>query len=247
MSPISEKPPMPTPDQPLKAENPFSGQVEEEAVKNFVEPTPLDQLIPGIDLSKLTKESRQQFLEAKIGRAQADTSFFNNTYSTLIDIGVFEYNEHEMWAERFKGKTIVDIGPGASSIGYEFAQETGATAYVAVEPFFASHTKNSIERYISNNPNERLVQWNCVREDGLAFIEALPKDSVCVVMAGIDGIIPRERMEDIIREIQRVLDPDGAFLSIYSDTYQAADIMDRDPSVKDNQNIKQFIKRKAVV
>ena len=65
-------------------------------------------------------------------------------------------------------------------------------------------------------------------------------------MFGIrDEAIPNQRLDAILKAISQKLDPDGAFFSMHSDTYKAKDIMDLDPKVEDDEDARQFIKRKG--
>jgi len=238
-----------------------------EAVPNYVEPTPLDQLIPGIDLSKLSSPEAMEKLHAEarkesafgsttIGRAQGDTMFFRGFMwglggYTLTKEGASHKAESKKEAldllrEKFAGKVIVDIGPGEENYGYIFAKAIGAKAYIAVDPFYGGYLRHRIaglgERFgrAQGDVRDALVRqltdvgasqaeieerellknmtpWNAVEDDALAFLRALPEGSVCVIMSGIsENVIPGNHLEKITEEIGRVLDPQGAFLSISS-------------------------------
>lgn len=130
----------------------------------FAEPTPVEQLIPGIDLTKFsTKEEikkwqgqayQNEFDNSDIGRGQSDAFFLHFLMSipgTKMDdnfvVKKLENSEEalEPLRKRFGGKVLIDIGSGGNDYGYQFAQLVGARAYVAVDPFSGDFLRDSLK------------------------------------------------------------------------------------------------------
>lgn len=123
--------------------------------------------------------------------------------------------------EHFQGKVIVDIGAGSYAENYDIARLVGAAGYVAIEPFFAGrllHDLRYAERDELSDLQIPLIKYAVVPEDALIFLKRVPDGSVCVTSTGTFGIFSRDEKyaSNLIAEIKRVLDPQGASLFYYS-------------------------------
>ncbi|MFA6447261.1 MAG: class I SAM-dependent methyltransferase [Patescibacteria group bacterium] len=130
----------------------------------------------------------------------------------------------------FKGQVVVDIGCGPGCFGYYLAALAKAKAYVGVDKFF---NKNGQIRITSEQIDDffrsKMRAWPsgfqvheipgvAASEDMLDFLRRLPDRSVSILASGIDSyLIPnKEYLQAVNQEIQRVLHPDGVFMSNHS-------------------------------
>jgi hypothetical protein len=64
-----------------------------------------------------------------------------------------------------------------------------------------------------------------LEDDILLMLRALPDKSVSVLASGLsEGIIPEARVKEIETEIERVLSPEGGYLTIETPFLQPADL-----------------------
>jgi ubiquinone/menaquinone biosynthesis C-methylase UbiE len=113
----------------------------------------------------------------------------------------------------FKDQIIVDLGAGISSSGYQIAQLVGAKHYIGVERFNADRLQPAIERIGAKLP------FTVVKEDMLTYLQSIQASSVSIIAAGIDTTILQSELkrDAVAAEIERVLHPEGVFLSVWSD------------------------------
>jgi len=151
--------------------------------------------------------------------------------------------EHAKALKLFQGQVVVDLGAGLTPSGYQLSELLKAEAYVGVEPFNHGQLKSSLKRLESraedargndsyhNSPvigywsesffaslpgfSEYRIPYSVVAGDMLSFLQRLPDNSVSVMMGGIDRCVigDQEYRDQVMREIERVLDPKGGFLS----------------------------------
>lgn len=136
-----------------------------------------------------------------------------NKYRYLPDIkGIFE------------NQVVVDLGAGATSLGYELANLTKAKCYVGVEPdsFNRASLKYNILEFFNKLYDKRLIPFSLIELDMLSFLENLKDDSVSMIVGGIDRDIIHDEnyRKPLEKEIQRTLSPSGGLLSFYSDIYK---------------------------
>ena len=118
---------------------------------------------------------------------------------------------------RFKDQIVVDLGAGVTLDGYRIVETTGAKAYIAVEPFNATPLKDEFNSPTNlakkRLPDAKHLKIAVVREDMLTFLKRLPDNSVSILVSGIDCMIIEEEYGELVAaEIERVLDPNGAFV-----------------------------------
>jgi hypothetical protein len=143
--------------------------------------------------------------------------------------------------EKFKGQIVVDLGAGLLPSAYAFFSRFGVRGYVGVEKNFApqladglGHGHTELQKDIAwrlsftpfrDRKMDQFPQQECtppasvVAQDMLSFLERLPDDSVSIFSSGSTYLFTPyedEYVRETIKEIKRVLHPDGAFLGYES-------------------------------
>lgn len=117
------------------------------------------------------------------------------------------------------GKPIVDIGAGSSSNGYELACLLGASAYIAIEPFYYSELVRSIDDFQKDNQDNSLsfIPYLCLAESVHTAVKRLPDNSVSFMCFGIDsnilGRVQQREWDPVIKETVKKLSPNGAYIT----------------------------------
>lgn len=236
-------------------------------MKQYRRASSITTLLPGINVNKFSSkeqiktwhrearvsDSWHSSIGSNLGDSQCISSFVLTLHSYLIAEGDFKHERQQinnretllLLREKFKGKIIVDIGPGIHDSGYSLANLLDCKAYIGVDVFNAKATRASIrarkqniekpyepysmlslslaeEKYYFQdfslqNFKTNNIPWNVVEEDALVFLKAVPRNSVSIWISGmIYNSIPTERYQKMISEIPRVLGPDNFFLSAFS-------------------------------
>lgn len=198
----------------------------------------VQELIPEIDVTDLHQDypgspiqqsSRKEFVD--IEKKLVD---LRHAYARPKVENIKENPKIIAAFESFRGQTVVDLGAGQYSDGYEIANIGDASAYIGVEPAHAvmlarriAIRKNSeigkmnyeakeIAMEVTNHaPNEiKGIPASVVREDMLTFLHRVPDASVSIFCSGIDRVIieDEEYRRLVGEQIRRVLSPNGAYI-----------------------------------
>jgi len=134
---------------------------EESELKREVvfKPTPIDQLIPGIDMDKLNSALNKQVILNERYRQRKELShdfvglrresFGNDVMqnfagmSEALALGSTEGME-SFREVSWEGKVVVDLGAGNDISGYTLAAIAGAAGYIGVEPFYTQELEEEI-------------------------------------------------------------------------------------------------------
>ncbi|MCK9379222.1 MAG: hypothetical protein M0P97_03735 [Candidatus Moranbacteria bacterium] len=133
---------------------------------------------------------------------------------------------------QFKDQIVVDLGCGYHARGYDFISLAGAKGYVGVDMY---HGNNFVEGngFYSDERNKSIqkiaerkhivdasaASASFSADDMLTFLKRLPDNSVSIFISGIDANVLDGNfryIDEINREIQRVLNDKGAFVSYQS-------------------------------
>ncbi len=172
--------------------------------EGWVPSVQVEQLIPNIK-PELEQVSSQKFEKMETDRADV-----------LIE-SIEEPSFHE-FLRPYKDQIVVDLGAGQRPLGHLIAAAGEAKAYIAVEPNHYDHLKERLlggggyhtsEHHLPNTPSA------VVKSDALSFLKRLPDESVSIFVSGLDDYIITDDkyIEEVEREIARVLNPHGAFIS----------------------------------
>jgi len=140
----------------------------------------------------------------------------------------------------FENIPIIDLGAGQSRIGYNIARILGASGYIGVEPYSWSSLEAALTGAWGDEKKDAnffkginkipKVPFSVAPEDALTFLKRLPDHSVGIMTAGTDyyvlfgdalSAVQRKEeiekyIEDVVREIARVMHPKSAFLETES-------------------------------
>ncbi|MDO8513965.1 MAG: hypothetical protein Q7S50_00265 [bacterium] len=116
--------------------------------------------------------------------------------------------------EYLQGRTLVDLGAGKTTNGYQIARMCGAKGYVAIEANHFSELRNVLGKIRSTNSGKMPV---CVvGEDMRDFVKRIPDGSVAVFAFNIDEYIlnkmPMTDMEQLKQNISRILASGSAYI-----------------------------------
>jgi hypothetical protein len=194
--------------------------------------------------NKINRESYKQYV--KESRADGSIVFQEGTPDVfeLPDFIQYSSEDEQRAMKLFEGQIVIDLGAGTNENGILLSQELRAKAYVGVEPF--SHrvleyfvknldeTREKKQKNVTSVPKKEFdakrfltslpgfykhrIPYSIVENDMLTFLKRLPDNSVSITMGGIDLTIIRdpEYKKQVMQEIERVLSPQGAFLSYCS-------------------------------
>lgn len=162
--------------------------------------------------------------ESLIRAQEQDSSerFQPTAYSEtwLRDPGMIETEEERKWfAERLRGRTLIDLGGGQSSM-QDFAADYGASTYVCVDRY--GQTRESpvdpLHPEQESDPTENLHEI-AVKADMLDFISRLKDRSANLTINGVDLFIigNRDYHEALARELVRVVGDEGIIFGDYSE------------------------------
>jgi hypothetical protein len=179
--------------------------------------TPVDELVPGTDMRDVLSldSGNISSTESKVFQSQ---SFLKNVSMGMMD--AFGPDELNKLRESFSGKTIVDVGSGPCTTGYEIACFVGAKGYIAIEPNF--YKELTIEfLHINDKDFEKSyadkeewtkdggygcqrdkykryedfkikpIPFNIVSEPGEVFLKRLPDSSVVPIACGLGDLMER--------------------------------------------------------
>jgi len=127
--------------------------------------------------------------------------------------------------EALKDQTVIDLGAGGYAQGYYVIGRAGAKGYVAVEPYFAYATANTIAE-IKRSGNDKgfshfavkhqikSIPAAVVAEEMLGFLKRVPDNSASVFCSGIDRAVTNddEYIALVADEIMRVMAKNGAYI-----------------------------------
>jgi hypothetical protein len=177
-----------------------------EAKSDKMEPylSRVNQLIPILDFS-LAKTSIGERLE-----------------TPFLEHADLFFNEFIM-LQPYKDQVVLDLGAGAMPYGIEVSQRLGASAYIAVEPYFSDELRNNIKDIGDTNISDTnisylTIPYEIIPEDMLTFLRRVSKKSVSILCSGIDECIINsgKYITAVEEEIARVLHPKGAFINYCS-------------------------------
>jgi hypothetical protein len=116
----------------------------------------------------------------------------------------------------FKDQIIADLGAGQWAIGYELAAQFSARGYIGVEPF---HNHTLYHHLVHIRSKVGAIPAAVVPEDMLTALQAFPSNSVSILLSGIDTDIiwKRDYSDEVAREIERVVHPEGVILEANCD------------------------------
>ena len=112
-------------------------------------------------------------------------------------------------------------GDGQDPFGYVLAQLLGAKAYIGVDkffdPLFEYFSIQGIKERYHISPSD--IPFAAVKEDALDFLKRIPDNSASILTCALTGQIGigRKYATVVEKEIARVLDPNGAYISMFSD------------------------------
>lgn len=171
--------------------------------------------------------------------------------------------------QKLDGQIIVDLGSGSTNLGYCSSLIFGASKYIAVEKFSDIVSKlidqlkkieikdgeillNNLDTYDGRKILveqkgliDKLIPVSIVHDKILHFLKRLPDNSVSILTSGINyALIDNTEYRDAIGlEIERVLDPNGLYISRSSDIKTENLLILNDLS-DDVLQVKVFNKRK---
>jgi hypothetical protein len=220
-------------------------------------------------LSPEAKESDNDSGFIRTGQS-FDESFLDRVLGLLKDkrSGDFITNFIKESGKKLTGQVLVDLGAGSTNLGYCTSLLLGAAKYVAVEKFSNTVKKLTDQLLLVSLKNGEitldkpslydgrkilkeqkiipindLIPASVVQDKMLNFLKRLPDNSVSILTSGIHYFLMdnSEYRDAIAKEIERVLSPAGAYISIHSDINtknlsRVADISN------DELGIKVFIK-----
>ena len=197
---------------------------------SFVEKhsVPLENLVNGIDLSGLRLDPIFKVYESheydnidswNKREGEAASTEYNDLLLRDIrnPIGAEQLRK---FMEIMRGTILIDLG-ARDCDGYFLAKEFGARGYIGVDKF---HCKNP---NILNQEDGQLwgsrelknksdIPYTVVQEDMLDFLKRLPDNSVSILTTGVEVGIEGKFARLVEKEIERVLDPKGAYITFFS-------------------------------
>ena len=200
-----------------------------------------------------------------------DTAFLDRLLKLINDKSHNEFYTNFVTGarEKINGQILVDLGAGNTNLGYCLSLLLGATKYVGVEKF--AKTVKELEKQLSqiniksgkisldnlavydgrkSLKEQKIISINVltpasvVQDKMLHFLKRLPNNSVSILTSGIhDQLIDNPDYRAAIAEqIERVLNPRGAYISNCSDINTKH--LSLVPGLSDkNLDIKVFIKK----
>jgi len=121
--------------------------------------------------------------------------------------------------DELSGQVVLDLGAGKYGQAFMDILHAGARAYIGVELHYADQLHKNLSEgrlsYFAEKDATKDFQISISDEDMLSFLRRVPDNSVSMLMSGItDDITPnQEYRDDVRKEVERVLDPAGAYLS----------------------------------
>lgn len=194
--------------------------------------TPLDVILPGINIAGLNRDE-----EFKRYEAPTDEITLHNSYhegrgdgaGTEYIMGILDYfnpgykKSAEVLGIRnfiepfFKGRVVVDLGAGDAG-GYYLARECHAKGYISVDKFRHPFVDYRIQESLFHGGSKaQNIPFAVVMEDMLEFLRRLPAESVSILTSAVTVGIRREYAHQVEDEIVRVLDPQGAYITHFSE------------------------------
>ncbi len=126
-------------------------------------------------------------------------------------------NGMNLFFKKFEDQVVVDLGAGRYPFSYLAIQDSGARAYIGVEPNTPAWLLGGISNYglIEGYKARRKIPAAIASEDMLKFVKRLPDNSVSFFASSIDEIIlPDEKYRARISdEVKRALNPQGACIT----------------------------------
>jgi len=208
----------------------------------------VDEIIPGIDTTGLkiitnSKDIKESAID--LHKLERNSSYsFPTPYSSHI----IEKSFNKFFKERtfkafssLKNQIVVDLGAGINRDMFLFLSDYKVKSYVAVEPFhYDTLFRNLINFHI------RIKETKCalVGEDMLTFLRRLPNNSVSLLTIGIDSAILNNNnyRNKVEKEMVRVLDPKGAYLSYASNLYVSDKLKKETVTIRDSMTIEVYKK-----
>lgn len=251
--------------------------LEVEATEEHLEPTPLDVLIPGIDLEKIKRAEAEAKRRTRTGE-RTGAALENSFFGMGLNIMIRRPEQIENVKKYLAGQIIVDLGAGDDGQGREIAKAVAARSYVAVEPNFYEQLTDSLsDTYVEKMMRrdikakgsftgdrdfdekklaiyEKRIPYGIAAVDMLSFLQALPDNSVSVLLGGIDNAImsamTNEYFDKVQTEIKRVLHQDGAVFLVHSNDNLASNLENKTAQVGftdygRNSGLKLYTKPKA--
>jgi hypothetical protein len=142
------------------------------------------------------------------------------------------YKEENVGLKLFNGQVVVDLGAGHTASGYLLSELMKARAYIGVDLYNTNSLNSDLEKLDFPGDNKAAaslgnelksypgvqkhhIPFSIVKDDMLSFLKRLPDNSVSITMSGIDRSVIEDvpYRQDVLKEIERVLDPNGGFLS----------------------------------
>lgn len=134
---------------------------------------------------------------------------------------------------QFNNQIVIDLGCGYHANGYEFASLVGAKGYIGVDMFHGNRLMENKRAFSSDETKKSILESaqkmgagdamaipvSFSANDILTFLRRLPDNSVSILASGIDKNVLNnngEYIEKINKEIQRVLNDKGIFMSYES-------------------------------
>lgn len=137
--------------------------------------------------------------------------------------------------ETLRNQIVVELGAGMESYGYEIARESGAKAFIAVEPHYIKRLESSIVSAIrvansseqeEEESQESAMKVALVQDDMLHFLMRVPIESISIIILGIDDEIlpdPGYRIK-VASEILKTLSKKGAVIHQFQTAMPTEDL-----------------------
>ena len=185
--------------------------------QNSIRFTSVEALIPGIRTQGLRLERPGLYIGTSIYPKDTRDTPRSQAQHVLEKLTSKKVNSESQLAELtgyLKGRTVVDIGAGKTTKGYQIASMCGATGYVAVEAHHFSELRNVLGKVRQANSGKMPV---CVvGEDMRDFAKRVPDNSVAIFVFNIDAHIlhkmPMMDIEKFSQNISRMLAPGSAYI-----------------------------------
>lgn len=121
--------------------------------------------------------------------------------------------------EVFRGRVMVDIGSGSGRLeyvggGYEIAKKLGASAYIAIEPYYGKNFSTNACKVMNERPDQITIPITITEQDALSFLKRLKSGSASIFSSATDEFILKDREYNRLleSEIDRVVGDNNGFL-----------------------------------
>jgi len=200
---------------------------------------PLETLVAGINLSNLRynpeyKRYESRDYNANVSWDRGEGHPIGQKYIDFLLVAVTKPGV-EKFMKAVANTILVDLGANSCN-SYFLARALGARGYIGVDKFNPGEEDDFNEAYSTELWEKKLKNKNnvplaVVQEDMLTFLKRLPDNSVSILTTGIQIGIKGNYSSQVEREIARVLDPKGAYLT-YASVFEPKELKKEEPQIQ---------------